>query len=99
MAKFVQIVEFDSDKIDEHIKIDEAWADAAEGQSFANHSMVCADRDNPGRYFVIIEFPSYEDAQKNNELPVTKEFSERHAQVDSGTPRFVNLDVIKEADW
>ena len=99
MPKFVQIVEFESKNIDEHMKIDKEWEAAAQGQSLGSRSMVCADRDNPGRYFVIVEFPSYEDAQKNNELPVTQEFSQRHAAVDDTEPRFVNLDVITEADW
>jgi uncharacterized protein (DUF1330 family) len=96
MAKFIQIIEFESDKIDESIALDHEYLAATEGKRTAAHGMTCADRDNPGRYFVIVEFPSYEAAQKNNEMPETQEFAQKQMKLAKGEPKFYNLDVIDE---
>ena len=67
--KFVQIIEMNTKKIEEIQKLDKEWEAATEGKRTATRALVCKDRDNADRYFVIVEFPSYEDAQKNNDLP------------------------------
>jgi hypothetical protein len=56
---------------------------------------VTADRDNPGGYFVIAEFPSYEEAMKNSELPETKEFAAKQQELSYGPRTFHNLDVLE----
>ena len=35
------------------------------------------DRDDPTHYFTVVEFPSFEDAMKNSELPETQELSQK----------------------
>jgi quinol monooxygenase YgiN len=98
MAKFVQIIQFESDKIDEAIKLDHEYLKATEGKRSVGHALTCADRENPGRYFVIVEFPSYEAAQKNNALPETQEMSEKQMKLSKGAPTFYNLDVLDETN-
>jgi quinol monooxygenase YgiN len=98
MAKFVQIIEFESDKIDETLALDQEYLAATEGKRTAGHALTCADRDNSGRYFVIVEFPSYEAAQKSNEMPETQEFAEKQMKLAKGAPKFYNLDVIDESE-
>lgn len=95
MAKFVQIIEFDSDKVDEMRKLDEEWIKATEGKRTAARQMMCADRDNPGHYFAIVEFPSYDDAQKNDALAETQQFAEKMMKLSKNT-KFHNLDVQYE---
>jgi quinol monooxygenase YgiN len=95
--KFVQIVEFKTSKIDEIRALQEEYRAATEGKRTATRAMVCADRDNPGTYLVVIEFPSYEDAQKNNELPETQKFAAEEMKLADGPPTFRNLDLLDES--
>ena len=97
MAKFVQIIEFETDDIEASMKLDQEYLAATEGKRTDVHSLTCADRDNKGRYFVIVEFPSYEDAQKNNDLPETKASAEQQMKLAKGEPKFYNLDVLDES--
>jgi len=96
--KFVQIIEFESDNIDEAIKNEQDYLKASEGKRSSGRGLTCADRDNPGRYFVIVEFPSYEDAQKNNDMAETKAFAEKQMKLSKGEPTFRNLDVLFEGE-
>jgi uncharacterized protein (DUF1330 family) len=98
MAKFVQIIEFESDNVDEAIKNEQEYLKASEGKRKSGRGMTCADRDKPGRYFVIVEFPSYEAAQENDKLPETKAFAEKQMKLAKGKPTFSNLDVLFEAE-
>jgi hypothetical protein len=52
-----------------------------------------ADRDRPGTYVQIVEFPSYQEAMANSGLPETGEFAEKLARLCDGQPAFRNLDV------
>jgi len=92
---FVQIVEFKTSKIDELRKNANDFRAATEGKRTVRRVMVAADRDNPGHHFVIAEFPSYEEAMKNSELPETKEFATKQQTLSDGPPTFYNLDVIE----
>ena len=51
------------------------------------------DRDRPDTYVQIVEFPSYEDAMANSELPQTATLSEKIEQLCDGRMVFWNLDV------
>jgi quinol monooxygenase YgiN len=94
--KFVQIIEMKTKKIDEIQKLDQEWEAATEGKRTAERAVICQDRDDPERYFVVVQFPSYEAAQQNNELPETQEFAQKQMAFADGPPKFYNLDVIDE---
>jgi len=93
---FVQIIEFKTSKIDEIREVGDAWEAAAGGDSKARRRVMCEDRDNPGRYFNIVFFDSYEDAMANSDLPVTQEFSQKMMALGDGPPTFYNLDVAED---
>jgi hypothetical protein len=93
---FVQIIEFKTSKIDEVQKVGEEWEAAAGSDRQARRRVLCEDRDNPGRYFNIVFFDSYESAMQNSNLPVTQEFSQKMMALGDGPPNFHNLDVIDE---
>jgi uncharacterized protein (DUF1330 family) len=95
-VKFVQVIQMDTKKIEEIQKLDEEYQAAAQGKTTSTRALVCKDRDHADRYFVIIEFPSYEEAQKNNDLPATQEFAKKQMALVEGPPTFYNLDVIEE---
>jgi quinol monooxygenase YgiN len=90
---FVQIIEMKTSNYDQIRKLEEEWRANTAGKRTATRSMVAKDRDNPDTYLVIVEFPSYEAAMANNDLPETAEFAKQvGALADSQT--FRNLDVV-----
>jgi hypothetical protein len=93
---FVQIIEFKTSKIDEMRKVGEEWEAAAAADSKARRRVMCEDRDNPGRYFNIVFFDSYEQAMENSNLPVTQEYSQKMMALGDGAPTFYNLDVVED---
>ena len=97
---FIQIIEFETDRIDEMRTLDGEWRDRAKDEgATAQRGILCADRDHAKRYFQIVFFDSFEDAEKNSGLPVTQEFAARMAAIGSGEPTFHNLDVVEELDY
>jgi len=93
---FVQIIEFKTSKYDEIEKIMEEWLAATEGKRTSTHSLSCRDRDNDGVYVQIVEFPSFEVAMANSDMPETGEFAQRMADLCDGPATFRNLDVLRD---
>ncbi|MGZ4690797.1 MAG: hypothetical protein ACXVJW_14600 [Acidimicrobiia bacterium] len=97
---FIQIIDFETDKIDEMRKLDGEWQARAKSEgATAQRGILCSDRDNPGRYFQIVFFDSFEDAEKNSNLPVTQEFAGKMMAIGKGEPTFHNLDVVEARDY
>jgi quinol monooxygenase YgiN len=94
MAGFVQIVEFRSSRVDEIRALANEY-DSQRQSGTGLRANVCADRDNPGRFFNIIEFESYESAMENSNRPETSEFAAKMAKLCDGPPTFYNLDVVE----
>ena len=90
--EFVQIVEFNTSRIDEMKDLGRKYEEEGAGGAGA---MVCADRDNPGRYFIIATFDDYDSAMKNSEDPRTQELSAKMRELADGPPTFHNLDLIE----
>jgi len=93
MAGFVQIIEFETDRIDEVRKLTEQMRDR-DGEPRVVQGMLTHDRDHPNSYISVIEFPSYEMAQENNADPVTQEYAARMEELCNGPARFHNLDMM-----
>jgi hypothetical protein len=93
---FVQIIEFRTSKLDEMQKVGNEWEAAAAGDTKARRRVMCADKDNPGRYFNIVFFDSYDEAMQNSNLPVTQEYSQKLMALADGAPTFYNLDVVED---
>jgi hypothetical protein len=95
---FVQIIEHATDQPDAVAALGERMRqemDAAGEQPRFTRIMRLADRDRPGTYFTIIEFPSHEAARENNDDPRTQAFAAEMMQLSNGEPKFYNLDLIE----
>ena len=90
---FVQIVEYRTNRHDEVRYLIEEWVAATEGKRTAARGLMCTDRDQADRHVQIVEFPSYEEAMRNSELPETSAFAQRLAELCDGPPTFRNLDL------
>jgi len=97
MAGFVQVIEYQTSRIDEVTGLAEKFRDEriARGDTMVGRGTVTADRDRPGYYLSIVEFESYEAAMENSNRPDTNEFATRMAELCDGPPRFYNLDILR----
>ncbi|MEU7904876.1 hypothetical protein [Actinoplanes sp. NPDC049118] len=90
---FIQIIEYETDRPDEMWALGDAQTarlgDAPEGFRLT----VTQDRDNPKQFVTVVEFPSYEAAMANSDLPETGEFARQMAALCTSGPRFRNLEV------
>ena len=98
MAKFVQIIEFKTSRIDDIKALGKEFRARVEGQPSAlRRAVLTADRDRPGYYLQIVEFSDYESAMENSNRPETDAFASQMAALCDGPPKFYNLDV--EETW
>jgi hypothetical protein len=92
---FVQIIEFRTSKEDEMRQLGNDWETNAGDSTTATRRVLCQDRDNPGRYFNLVFFDSYESAMENSNNPVTQDFAQKMMALGDGPPTFYNLDVVE----
>lgn len=90
---FIQVIEFTTTCPDEVEALVSEWRAQTTGRRTAQRGTFTKDRDRPNVYVQIVEFPSYEDAMANSELPETASSAERLAQLCDGPMQFRNLDV------
>jgi hypothetical protein len=69
---FVQIIDFTTSRYDDVRKVEDEWTAATDGIWTTPRWMIGRDRDRPNHYVEVVEFPSYAEAMKNNDLPQTK---------------------------
>lgn len=92
---FVQILEIKTSDYGELEALHEKWLADTEGRRTVVSERICRDRDQPDTYVVIVEFPSYEEAMTNNDLPETATISAGIAALADQPPTFRNLDLIR----
>jgi hypothetical protein len=90
---FVQLIEFDTDRIAEFDGMVDRWAAGIGAQRAVRWSVLGADRDRPGRYIAVVEFPGYAEAMANSGHPATGTFAKELQAISSSEPQFRNLDV------
>ena len=92
--KFVQIVEFETERIEEMQKLAEDADKRMAGRSGGpTHRLVLHDRNKPNHYLVVIEFDSHEDAMRNSNDPETTKMAEQMAALCTRPPSFTDCDV------
>ena len=96
-GEFVQHIRFKIDDISKMTKmvkemVGEYDSEAAPGRPT---TWILADRDEPGRYVVSVQFSSYEEAMKNNDRPETQEFAAKMMELCSDVT-WGNFDMIFE---
>jgi len=93
---FIQIIEYKTTRIDELNAALDGWLEKTQDKRAATRGVQTRDRDAANTYVQIVEFPSYEDAMANSNLPETSEFAAQLAALCDGLPTFRNLDVLRE---
>jgi Protein of unknown function (DUF1059) len=90
---FVQLIEFDTDRIAEWDAIVDRWATAIGTEHTVRWSALGTDRDRPGRHVAVVEFGGYAEAMANSGHPATAAFLKELQAICTSEPRFRNLDV------
>ena len=93
---FIQTIEYRSSRIEELDAALDGWLEATRGKRAATRGVQTKDRDAADTYVQIVEFPSYEAAMANSDLPETSEFAATLASLCDGPPTFRNLDVLRD---
>ncbi|MFG2821345.1 ester cyclase [Kitasatospora sp. NPDC048365] len=93
---FVQIVECRTDQVDALNSLMDTWVEQTQGRRTATHSIVGTDRDNMRHVVEIVEFPSYEEAMRNSDLPETDRIFREMVALCDEPPTFTNLDVVRD---
>ena len=95
---FIQIVEFRSSQRAEVERLSHQYDEDTQDKRTADRVKLCFDRDDPNHYMVIVEFPSYEAAMENSNLPETEALAEDMAKRADGPATYYNLEVLHEYD-
>jgi hypothetical protein len=90
---FVQNIDFTTSRYDDMRRLMDEWAATSEGNR-AVRWMIGKDRDRANHYVEVVEFPSYEVAMQNDDLPQTKEFAQRAANLCDDVT-FYNIDDVE----
>ena len=90
---FIQVIELTTTRPDEVEALVSEWRAQTAGRRTAQRGTFTKDRDRPNVYVQIVEFPSYEDAMANSELPETASLAQRLALLCDSPMQFRNLDV------
>jgi hypothetical protein len=101
MAGFVQIIEYRTSRPEEVRALGDQFRKGREASDEGPapvRMMDCADRDNPDRYFTIVEFASYEDAMANSEREDTSAFAAQMMELTDGPATFYNLDLVQTTE-
>ncbi|MEV6171084.1 ester cyclase [Streptomyces sp. NPDC051954] len=93
---FVQLIDCRTSRFDEMNRLMDTWVEQTKGKRTATHSVIGKDRSDASHFIEIVEFPSYEEAMRNSNLPETdKVFREMVALCDE-MPTFTDLDVVRD---
>ena len=93
--KFLQTIQYRTTRFDDVAKLLDEFTSATEGRRTTERAVVGRDRERPDTYVTVVEFASYEDAMRNNDLPETARFAEQMAKLCDDVT-FTNLDVVRE---
>jgi steroid delta-isomerase-like uncharacterized protein len=93
---FVQLIDCRTEARDEMNRLMDAWVEQTSGKRTATDVIVGQDRSDTGHIVEIVEFPSYEDAMRNSDLPETQRVFEQLMRLCEEPPAFTDLDVMRE---
>ncbi|MET9695717.1 ester cyclase [Streptomyces sp. NPDC006529] len=93
---FVQIIDYETRRFDEMNALIDRYAEETAGRRTVTHTLIGKDREAGTHYVDLVEFPSYEDAMRNSQLPETERMFQEMVSLCDGMPTFTNLDVVRE---
>ncbi|MFF7563065.1 hypothetical protein OIE43_31850 [Streptomyces pseudovenezuelae] len=97
--KFVQIIGFETERLEEMRQLLEEAGRRNEGRTGGpTHSTLLKDRDKPNRYLALVEFESYDEAMRNSDDPETSKLAEQLGALSLGEHVYTNCDVLESRE-
>ncbi|MFE9447278.1 ester cyclase [Streptomyces sp. NPDC006739] len=93
---FVQLIECRTSRFDEMNRLLDRWVEQTKGKRTATHDLVGRDRSDGSHLIEIVEFPSYEEAMRNSNLPETDRIFRQMVALCDEMPTFMDLDVVRD---
>ncbi|MFD0356875.1 ester cyclase [Streptomyces sp. NPDC127110] len=93
---FVQLVDYRTHQPEAMNDLLDKYVAQSQGKRTVTHSVVGKDRDQTDHYVNFVEFPSYEEAMKNSNLPETDRMFHEMTALCDGMPTFTNLDTVRD---
>lgn len=93
---FMQVIDCRTSRADELNRLMDAWIESTQGKRTATHSIMGRDRADSTHVVEIVEFPSYEEAMRNSNLPETDRIFQEMVALCDGEPSFTDLDVTRD---
>ncbi|MEV5146715.1 ester cyclase [Streptomyces sp. NPDC052727] len=93
---FVQLIECRTSRLDEMNRLMDDWVQQTKGKRTATHAVVGTDRSDASHVVEVVEFPSYEDAMRNSNLPETDRIFRGLVALCDEMPTFIDLDVVRD---
>ncbi|GAA2620939.1 ester cyclase [Streptomyces vastus] len=93
---FVQLIDCKTSRFDEVNRLMDTWVERTKGKRTATHSLIGQDRSDSSHIIEIVEFPSYEEAMRNSNLPETDEVFREMVALCEEMPTFTDLDVVRD---
>jgi len=93
---FVQLIDCRTNRFDEMNRLMDTWVEQTKGKRTATHNVIGKDRSDASHFIEIVEFPSYEEAMRNSNLPETDRIFREMVALCDETPTFTDLDVVRD---
>ncbi|MFJ8664627.1 ester cyclase [Streptomyces sp. NPDC093600] len=93
---FVQIIDCKTSRLDDMNRLMDKWVEQTKGKRTATHSIIGKDRSDASHLVEIVEFPSYDVAMTNSQLPETDRIFREMVALCDEMPRFTDLDVVRD---
>ncbi|MEU9471860.1 ester cyclase [Streptomyces avermitilis] len=93
---FVQLIDCKTSRFDEMNRLMDTWVERTKGKRTASHSVIGKDRSDASHIVEIVEFPSYEEAVRNSNLPETDSVFREMVALCDEMPTFTDLDVVRD---
>ncbi|MGW0768550.1 ester cyclase [Streptomyces sp. NPDC002676] len=93
---FVQLIECKTSRLDEMNRLMDDWVAQTKGKRTATHAVVGKDRSDASHIVEVVEFPSYEEAMRNSNLPETDRIFRELVALCDEMPTFTDLDVVRD---
>ncbi|MFE0514587.1 ester cyclase [Streptomyces sp. NPDC058964] len=93
---FVQLIDCKTSQFDRMNRLMDTWVEQTKGKRTATHSIIAKDRSDASHFIEIVEFPSYEEAMRNSNLPETDKIFQEMVALCDEMPTFTDLDVVRD---
>jgi len=94
---FMQLIDCRTSRFEEMDRLMDQWVEQTRGKRTATHAVVGKDRSDTSHVVEIVEFPSYEEAMRNSQLPETDRIFREMVALCEEMPTFTDLDVVRDA--